>query len=67
MVVWAAPLSTFLNKTMYTYFLKNKDVKSDVDQAKDDLKKSDEARDNTFDSWIIDSEDEDEEGEGKED
>ena len=52
---------------MYTYFLKNKDVKSDVDQAKDDLKKSDEARDNTFDSWIIDSEDEDEEGEGKED
>ena len=43
---------------MYTYFLKNKDIKSDVEQAKDDLKKSDEARDNTFDSWIIDSEEE---------
>ena len=50
---------------MYTYFLKNKDIKSGVDQAKDDLKRSDEARDNTFDSWIEDSEEE--EGEGKED
>jgi len=52
---------------MYTYFLKNKDIKSGVDQAKDDLKRSDEARDNTFDSWIVDLVDPEDEDESCED
>ena len=38
-----------------------------VEEFTIEAKSSDEARDNTFDSWIEDSEGEDEEGKGKED
>ena len=44
---------------MHTYFLKNKDFKTDLDQVKNNLKRSDESRDNTFESWIVDLEDKD--------